>query len=135
MYLCSPLCFGLLLGFAILYNHLYPAPPGFTNFRLFLFLLLCTFFIAFFVGMIGTIVTSYDKGKAAGAVFGLLAGIGLLVASFFIIREEIQEGFSDFGHMMVFGVLPIPLVLFALALPFLGAMAFYKSIKALFNLI
>ena len=134
MYLFAPVAIALFVGVLLLLRYLVGPLPDWKSIQVIFFIFYWGSVITFFTGMIGTIVKSNEKGRAAGGVFGLLVGIGLLVASFFLIREQIQEGLKDFGHMMVLGVLPIPLVLLVFALPFLGAMAFYKSIKVLFDL-
>ena len=134
MYLFSPLAIALFVGVVFLFRYFVGPLPDWKSVQIIFFVLYWGLVTTFFTGMIGAIVKSNEKGRAAGAVFGLLIGIGLLVASFFIIREQILEGPTDFGHMMVFGALPIPLVIFVLALPFLGVMAFFKSIKILLDL-
>jgi len=129
MYVWSLITCCLMLAFAVL--HQYGTSDGqnnipFESIRLGLALVVE---IAFIVGLIGTIVTSKDRGKAASAVLGLPIGIGLLVIGFFMLLALSNEGLPNAGYMMVFGVIPIPLWIMGVLLPFLGVIALYRSVK------
>ena len=131
MYLGSLLAMSLMTAFGLIYRYFTGTQPADSYLRYPLMGLDLVFLVAFFVGLIGAIVTSNDKGKAAFAVFGSLIGVGMCVASFFLIQELVKEGPPDIGHMMVLGVLPIPLGFMVTVFPLLGGLALYKSVKTL----